>query len=61
MVLMGLCSDIKRVMRGRVPDSLWVVEVFPEKMVIIFTPKNEVAEGFCFRLSVQKFKMLSPN
>ena len=29
-------------------------------MVIIFTPRNEVAKGFCLRLSVLKFRMPSP-
>ena len=32
-----------------------------KKKVIIFTPKNKVAKGFCLRRSVQKFKMPSPN
>ena len=37
------------------------LKYFKKKKVIIFTPKNEVAKGFCLRLSVQKFKMPSPN
>ena len=67
MAWLGLYNDIKGVTKGAqvgVPHSLWVAEVFPKKLVIIFTSRNKIAKGFCLRLmqlSVPKPKVPSPN